>query len=210
MAVVIPEELFSTIKCKGKTEQYSPKEKIFTQGEDASHFFVVSSGRVRVYTISANGKERTIEVLEKGRVFGDSSFLTNSKRTVTIEAVVPSEIIRYDTEELTDMCAESPQLMKLIFQHMADTCNYLTHQIIQSSHYNSTQKLVDFFLGESLTRNVDILPYTHEEIADSVSLNRVTVSRIISVLKQNKLLDVQYGKVKILNRDGLKKLLPNN
>ena len=50
--------------------------------------------------------------------------------------------------------------------------------------------------------------YIDEEIADSTSLNRVTVSRIISDLKQQKLINVRYGNIEIINRNELKKLLP--
>lgn len=208
MAVVIPEKLFSLLRKSGNMKIYPPKSKIFTQGEEASHFYIVSKGRVRVYTVSPDGKERTIEILEAGRIFGDSSFLAGSKREVSIEAVITSEITQYRTEELIDMCAQSKQLMRLVFQHMADTCNYLTHQIVQSNHYNSIQKVADFLLNESSNRNTSELPYTHDEIAASISLNRVTVSRILSKMKADNLVDIKYGNIKICDRDGLMKILP--
>jgi len=209
MAVLIPNEIITLLKKSGEIEIHPAGSKVFTEGEDASHFFIVAKGRVRVYTVSANGKERTIEVLEAGRIFGDSSFLLNSKREVTIEAVVSSEIICIKSEELIEMCMKSQQLMRLVFQHMADTCNYLTHQIIQSSHYDSTQKVADFLFNESKIRKQDILPYTHEEIAASTSLNRVTVSRIISKLKNSGIVNVKYGYIEISDRKALEKLLPD-
>ena len=210
MAVVIPKELLSVLRMSGEKEVHKSKSKVFTQGEEASHFFIITKGRVRVYTILANGKERTIEVLEEGRIFGDSSFLTDKKREVTIEAVIDSEVICYRAEELIDMCSKSEQLMRLVFQHMADTCNYLTRQIVQSSQYNSIQKVADFLLTESKTRHQSILPYTHEEIAASIALNRVTVSRIISKFKSEGLVDVKYGNIEICDRNALKNLLADS
>ena len=209
MHVVIPQELFPLIAAEGSTEMHPPKSKIFTQGEIANHFYIVEKGRVRVYTITQNGQERTIEILETGRIFGDSSFLLNSRRTVTIEAVVTSEIICCDTEKLIELCTKSSQLMRLVFQHMAQTCNYLTHQIIQGSHYDSQQKVVDFLLNEAASRGTNTLPYTHEEIAASTSLNRVTVSRVISKLKQQEIIGVKYGYIEIINPHQLRKLLPD-
>ena len=209
MPVVIPQELFPLIAAEGSTEIHPPKSKIFTQGEIANHFYIVVKGRVRVYTITQSGQERTIEILETGRIFGDSSFLLNSRRTVTIEAVVTSEIICCDTEKLIELCTKSSQLMRLVFQHMAQTCNYLTHQIIQGSHYDSQQKVVDFLFNESTSRGTNILPYTQEEIAASTSLNRVTVSRVISKLKRQEIIGVKYGYIEIINPHKLRKLLPD-
>ena len=210
MAVVIPKELLSVLRMSGEKEVHKPKSKIFAQGDEASHFFIITKGRVRVYTVSANGKERTIEVLEEGRIFGDSSFLADKKREVTIEAVIDSEVICYRAEELIEMCTQSEQLMRLIFQHMADTCNYLTRQIVQSSQYNSIQKVADFLLRESETRGQDALPYTHEEIAASIALNRVTVSRIVSKFKSEGFVEVKYGNIEICDRNALERLLTEN
>lgn len=210
MPVIIPQKLFPLIVAEGSTEIHLPKSKIFTQGEVANHFYIVIKGRVRVYTITQNGQERTIEILETGRIFGDSSFLVNSRRTVTIEAVITSEVIRCDTEKLIELCTKSTPLMRLIFQHMAQTCNYLTHQIIQGSHYDSQQKVADFLFNESTSRGTNMLPYTQEEIAASTSLNRVTVSRVISKLKQQEIIGVKYGYIEIINRHQLRKLLPDD
>lgn len=210
MPVVIPQDLFPLLIAEGGTEFHPPKSKIFTQGEVASHFYIVVKGRVRVYTITQSGQERTIEILEAGRIFGDSSFLVNSRRTVTIEAVVTSEIIYCDTEKLIELCTKSSQLMRLVFQHMAQTCNYLTHQLIQGSHYNSHQKVVDFLLNEATSRGTNVLPYTHEELAASTALNRVTVSRIISKLKQQGIIVVKYRCIEIINPQQLREILPND
>lgn len=203
MAVVIPKELFSMLENAGKTMVYPAKSKIFTQGDKASDFYIVEKGRVRVYSLSAKGKERTVEVLGAGRIFGDSSFIAGSHRKVSIEAVTDCKVICCCTEELINLCSASQQLMRLVFQHMADTCNYLTAQLVQSNHYNSTQKVCAFLLEESAVRKETALPYTHDEIAASVALNRVTVSRIMSVLQKEKFVEYSYGYVKICDREGL-------
>jgi len=210
MSVVIPEELFSMLQDSGRQEFYTKKSKIFTQGDKAANFYVVTKGRVRVYFVSVNGKERTIEILEEGRVFGDGSFLANSRRSVTIEAVTDCSVISCRTEDLITMCTRSQALMRLIFQHMTETCNYLTSQIMLNNYYNSTQKVCAFLLSESSNRNTLSLPYTHDEIAASVALNRVTVSRILSNLKAQQLISMNYGMIDILNTELLKQLLPDN
>ena len=51
------------------------------------------------------------------------------------------------------------------------------------------------------------LPYTHNDIANCLGMNRVAVSRIMQELRAEGLLDYAYGKVTILNRIGLEQLL---
>lgn len=209
MPVIIPDILISTLRASGNTALYPPGDPIFAQGEAASDFYIISAGRVRVYTITAGGDERTIEILEAGRVFGDSSFLTNACRSVNIEAVIASEIIRLTTEELIRLCTCSEELLRLIFQHMADTCNYLTAQIIQGTYCDAAQKVAAFLLNESANRGRRTLPYSHEEIAASVGLNRVTVSKVLSKFKKQQLVGISYRSVEILDPLRLEALLPN-
>ena len=96
----------------------------------------------------------------------------------------------------------------LIFRHMADTCNYLTHQISRLVQYDSVQKVADFLLCEAESRGSSALPYTHQEIADSVSLNRVTVSRILSDFRGKGWIRSHYGSISILSPGALRSLLP--
>ncbi|MBQ1280894.1 MAG: Crp/Fnr family transcriptional regulator [Oscillospiraceae bacterium] len=208
MPVVIPETLLSLLHTAGTTARYAPKAPIFIQGELASDFYIIAGGRVRVFTVTADGHERTLEILGVGRVFGESSFLSNACRTVNIEAVTESEIIKYTAQELLALCTKSEALLRLLFQHMADTCNYLTAQLVQASDYDSTQKVAAFLLRESANRQQRVLPYSHEELAASVGLNRVTVSRVIANLKKQQLVRVTYRAIELCDAAGLSRLLP--
>jgi len=100
-------------------------------------------------------------------------------------------------------------LMKvLLFRHMAESTNDLTHQMTRLVYYSSRQKVADFLLQESRNRFLEALPYTHEEIAQSVCLNRVTVSRILSDFKKAGWVKSRHGTVTICDKKGLERLLP--
>jgi len=208
MPINIPQAYFPLFRSAGHIRRLPPGTNIFTQGEPAAYIYLVTSGRVRAFALSTEGQETTLEVLETGRIFGDSSFLSGTHRTVTIRTVTAAEIVVCRTDRLVQLCRGSEEVMVLLFQHMAETCNYLTHQVTRLVHYNSRQKVADFLLCESASRGLDALPYTHEEIARSVSLNRVTVSRIIGELKSQGLIDGRYGVIRVLDRAALQRLLP--
>lgn len=214
MPINIPEAYFANFRSEGRVQRFSAKETVFKQGDLAMYLYLVTSGRVRAYTLSSDGQEITLEVLEAGRIFGDSSFLSGAYRAVTIQAVTDAEIVICQTEKLLGLCQRSEELMVLLFQHMAETCNYLTHQVARLVHYDSRQKVADFLLCESASRGQThsgaVLPYSHEEIAQSVSLNRVTVSRILAEFKAKGMIDSRYRGVVIVDREALAAVLPAN
>ena len=208
MAIQIPEKYFSVFLSAGRAEELPAGTNIFMQGDAASDLYLITRGRVRAFTLSPAGKETTLEVMEAGRIFGELALLSGSYRSVSIQTVTDCQIVTASTEKLLPLCLDSEELTMLIFRHMADTCNYLTHQISRLVQYDSVQKVADFLLCEAESRGCTKLPYTHQEIADSVSLNRVTVSRILSAFKEKGWIDSHYGSISILSPGDLRGLLP--
>lgn len=208
MAIQIPEKYFSVFLSAGRAEELPAGTNIFMQGDAASDLYLITRGRVRAFTLSPAGKETTLEVMEAGRIFGELALLSGSYRSVSIQTVTDCQIVTASTEKLLPLCLDSEELTMLIFRHMADTCNYLTHQISRLVQYDSVQKVADFLLCEAESRGCTKLPYTHQEIADSVSLNRVTVSRILSDFKEKGWIDSHYGSISILSPGDLRGLLP--
>ena len=208
MAIQIPEKYFSVFLSAGRAEELHAGTNIFMQGDAASDLYLITRGRVRAFTLSPAGKETTLEVMEAGRIFGELALLSGSYRSVSIQTVTDCQIVTASTEKLLPLCLDSEELTMLIFRHMADTCNYLTHQISRLVQYDSVQKVADFLLCEAESRGCTKLPYTHQEIADSVSLNRVTVSRILSAFKEKGWINSHYGSISILSPGDLRGLLP--
>ena len=208
MAIQIPEKYFSVFLSAGRVEELPAGTNIFMQGDAASDLYLITKGRVRAFALSPAGKETTLEVMEAGRIFGELSLLSGSCRSVSIQTVTDCQIVTAATEKLLPLCLDSEELTMLIFRHMADACNYLTHHISRLAQYDSVQKVADFLLCESESRKSAALPYTHQEIADSVSLNRVTVSRILSDFKEKGWIGSHYGSISILSPGDLRGLLP--
>jgi len=67
-------------------EKFADGEIIFKEGSSGDWVYVVLSGQVEIYK-TINQRKYVIEVLGKGEVFGELSFLGNIKRTASAKAV---------------------------------------------------------------------------------------------------------------------------
>ena len=74
----IPDQYFKDFMSIGSQRVYKSSETIFHQADEADGVYLILSGRVRVFFVSADGKELTFEVLKKGRIFGDHSFIDHT------------------------------------------------------------------------------------------------------------------------------------
>ena len=209
MNIIIPENYFYLFESVGERCVLPSKTVIFYESDDANDICLLIKGRVRAYLSSSQGKQITLEVLKKGRIFGDGSFLNHSVRKANMATITDAEFIRCHITDLMPILQKNNDLMILMLQHLTSTCNYLTHTIERLVNYNSTQKVADFLLIETDDGRKSI-PYTHEDIAGCLDMNRVTVSRIMKKLKEENAVEYEYGIVSVTDAKILKHILEHS
>ena len=72
-----------TIVRKFKQELATPNDKICKEGEDATCFYFIKEGKVKVMTI---GETHKLTVLRQGDYFGEIGILIQNVRSVTVIA----------------------------------------------------------------------------------------------------------------------------
>ena len=106
----INEELFDYFKQVGTIKRYQKNEIIYMQDDCADELCLVLKGRVRVYHIKKNGDEINYDVLDKGRIFGESSLYENAYRPTTVSAINDVEIITCHLQDLYPYLSSSLDL----------------------------------------------------------------------------------------------------
>ena len=55
-----------------QVREYPVQSLIFRQGDPAERFYLVQSGKVKLYRISADGKEKVVEIITAGNTFAEA------------------------------------------------------------------------------------------------------------------------------------------
>lgn len=209
----INENLFHFFEQAGTKVIYHPNDIIYMQEDDSTNLYLILKGRVRVFNINPMGEEITFEFLNKGRIFGESSFFQNSLRPTTVMAVNEVELISCYLDDLYPYLSESKELTIALLQLLSQTCDYMTSLLKKAYTYNRYEKIASFLLEQTVTDNINkgivnsTLPYTHEEIATLVGLSRVTVTKVLNDFVKKGYIKNRYRKIIILNKKALAQLL---
>jgi CRP/FNR family transcriptional regulator, cyclic AMP receptor protein len=209
VTIKVPEMLYMYFEQGGNEVHLQAGAQIYMQGDQANRLYLIKKGRVRVYYMAENGDELTLEIVEKGRIFGETSFLVQATRQTTVDAVTEVQLVSCTMEELYPYLHQSKELILVLFQLLSNTCWHLAHQLKRSTFYNRNEKVASFLLEETAHPNIEkailenILPYSHEELAVCLGLNRVTVTKVLNEFKQKGWIKLQYKKIIIINREGL-------
>jgi putative oxidoreductase len=92
---------------------------IVKQGEPPNHFYVIKSGRLRVFRETADGIRTDLTELGPGDYFGEVALVTGQARTASVEAVEDSHLLQVSKEEFDWVLDNNPKLARHIIQQLA-------------------------------------------------------------------------------------------
>ncbi len=206
--------LFHYFEQSGLKVNYHPNDMIYMEEDNTSSLYLITKGRVRVFMMSPSGVEITLEILEKGNIFGESSFLQDSPRPTTVTAINEVELISCKLDNLYPFLNESTDLTISLMQMLSNRCDYLAFSLKKAYTYNSEEKVASFLLEQTKhddnEKDIlnDTIPYTHEEIASLIGLSRVTVTNILNKFEKAGYIKISYRHTKVLDKEALASLLP--
>ena len=93
--------------------------RIVSQGEDPEFFYVIQSGRVRVFRETADRIQTNLTELEAGAYFGEVALVTGQPRSASVEAMEDATLIKVSKEEFDRLLDQNPQLARHIIQQLA-------------------------------------------------------------------------------------------
>ncbi len=142
--------------------EYAPDDIIFCEFEPGNEFYFILSGKVKVVKI-INNREKTIDVLEEGDVFGEMSILEEAPRSASIIAVGSVRLLKFHRDNFDALLQGNPQLA------------YKLLVIFSKRIYDAKRRLMILLLDEPQLRVIDVLNMLAEqdpqyEMMESISL----------------------------------------
>ena len=188
---------------------YEQSETVYDATRNCLGVLIVKSGELRTFILSEAGKEVTLYRLTKGEVciLSASCMLNQITFDVYIEAEKPSEILLVDSSYFSDLVERNIYAENYSLKVAVDKFSEVMWTMEQILFMNFDQRLAVFLLDEAAKTGSETLALTHEQIAKYVGSAREVVSRMMKYFEKEGFVSLCRGKVIILNKSGLKKLL---
>jgi CRP-like cAMP-binding protein len=96
--------------------RFSPETFIISQGERGNSFFIVCSGKVRVFRVQ-DGEEVELALLKEGEFFGEMALLSGEPRSAFVEAVEPdTQVLEIPADALAGLSRKFPQVSTALWR----------------------------------------------------------------------------------------------
>lgn len=186
---------------------YKAKDTIFAPGDPDRQLYFVLSGTVRLYRIYGDYKEATVSLLKDGDVFGELSLQEGLCQSDFAQALTDVRVAGVRKSVLTEIVKRDPELaMKLFFsfserlKQSEEVISSLLEREVSARLATLLQNLGDRFGESNGSATVLDMRLTHQDLANMIVSTREAVSKVMSELQRDGLIEVRNRKIAISPR----------
>jgi CRP/FNR family transcriptional regulator, anaerobic regulatory protein len=177
-----------------RTINVQPHCSIFDEADPAEHVYTITAGTVKVYKLLGDGRRQITGFLFAGDFLG---LIHNEAYAYSSEALVPTRLCRFPRRRLEALLVEVPHLEQRLLAMASHELAAAQDQMMLLGRKSARERVVSFILMlcNSATRhgrpgNPVFLPMTRSDIADYLGLTTETVSRTLTLLKKQELIEL--------------------
>ena len=189
-------------------QHYARGQTIFAEGDEGVGFYVVISGRVKIFKLSADGKEQILHVFGAGEPFAEAAVFVGARFPAHALALEPSRIFFFPRQAFTDLIQENPALAMNMLAALSVRLKKFAHLIESLSLKEVPGRLAVhlLLLAEEQEQDVIRLDLTKTHLASLLGTIPETLSRILTKMSKQDLIATNGPFITILDRDALEAL----
>ena len=188
-------------------------ELLFNAGDASDSMYIVQSGRIRIWTVSAAGAEVTLNVLGPGTIFGEIGLLDGSERTAGASALDRVELSAIPRSAFDAALERDPQLARNVIGFLCERLRWVSARMEDSALRSAPERLsrmlvhlvhdygVETDAGMQLSINL-----TQGELARWTHMSRESLNKILNRWSDEGLLEQTRGKITVQDLERLEEI----
>jgi CRP-like cAMP-binding protein len=191
---------------EARSARYAKDSTVFEQGAEATSFFVLLHGHLRVEKTTPQGHQIVVRYVSPGEIFGVAQALALRQYPATAVAAVDSIALCWPSATWPRLTTKFPVLAANALQTVGRRLQDTQMQVLEMSSEQVEQRVAHVLLrlakqaGRKTAAGVEIdFPISRQDVAEMTGTTLHTVSRILSAWEQRGL--VEGGRQRIVLRN---------
>jgi DNA-binding response OmpR family regulator len=195
--------------CKDKKiKLYKKKAELFSQDDTPQHIFFVKSGNVKSFKSHAEGKELITNLYKAGDYFGFESILENNSYQETAVALEDSEIILIPKNDFLILVNTHSDVSASFISLLCRKVSDKEKQLLNLAYNSVRQRTAEALLKVAeLAGDAEMINISREDLSKIVGTASESVIRVLSDFKDEGLIEIESGKIKVLSHARLAKII---
>lgn len=191
-----------------KVKIFKKKSEIFSEGDMPLNVFFVKSGNVKTFKSHPDGKELIINLYTANDFFGFEPILENENYRESAIAMQDSELITISRYDFMLMIQSQPDVSKSFINLLCKKVAQRETQLLNLAYNSVRQRTAEALLKSvTLKDSKSIITISREDLAKMVGTASESVIRVLSDFKDEGLIEIESGKIKIIQPGKLEKVI---
>jgi len=186
-------------------------QRIMSPDDPPDRIHIVKKGKVRVYRVTPDGKQLTLDIYDKGTILGDMSLLGQEPIPEAFAETLDEAVIcTISPQEMRSLVERYPtigvNIISYLSRRLRDAESELESMAYQRVGQRLARKLVDLSsrFGVKTSRGTLIeARLTQQELAEMIGTTRETLAHTLADFRKRGLLDTEKQQVLIRDAEQL-------
>ncbi len=206
----LPPEELDRLEARARTRKFARRSPIYLPADDSGAVLLLARGRVKICSVTAEGKQAILAFIDPGELFGELAILSDSPREDYAEAIEDSTVVLIPSDAIGDLMESYGHLSlgvtKLIGLRRRTVERRLKSLLFRSNRERLTHLLLE--LAEQYGKRVDEgllldIKLSHQDLASVIGSTRETVTVVLGELQAEGRLQLGRRRIVLTDLQGL-------
>ncbi|MCP4686214.1 MAG: Crp/Fnr family transcriptional regulator [bacterium] len=185
------------------TRKANRGEMLFSEGDPAHSFFIVGSGKVKVFKLSPEGKEQILMIAQTGDSVAEAALFAGGAFPASAQTMENSELLAINREKFVGLLGRNPDLAVNLIARLSGLLRQMTRLVEGLSLTDVTTRLAHYLSSQRESTGQQLVKITLSEkkttLASQLGTIPETLSRSLAKLVREGVIAVDGPRITILN-----------
>jgi CRP-like cAMP-binding protein len=190
---------------------YKKGNIVYREGTRLTGFYCVTKGIVKIFKTGVDGKEQIIRFAKRGEIIAYRSLLSEELACTTAEVIEEAILCHISYQTLLFLIQSNWQfshhMLQIVCKELREANDFITDIAQKTVRERLAEVLIllkeNFELDNANTLQISL---TREELGNIIGTSAESVIRLLTEFKQDKLIEVEGRRIKLLNIKGLTRI----
>lgn len=190
---------------------FKKKQIIYSEGNHPNRLYYVVKGKVKTYRTNDDGKELITELYIAGDFLGYVALLEQSVYKDTAEALEETQLAVIPKEDFEELLNKNSQVTQKFIRLLAKNVSSREDHLLNLAYNSLRKKVAEALLllqdkYQNGTEKEFTIDLSRENLATIAGTATESLIRTLSDFRQERLIDIKGGNIKIINKKKLANL----
>lgn len=191
-----------------KVKLYKKKAEIFSEGDTPLSVFLIQSGEIKTFKSHPEGKELILSLYKKDDFFGFEPILEGADYTESAVALEDAEVVVLPKQDFLTLLYSHIDISAAFISLLCKKVAEKEKQLLNLAYSSVRQRTAEALLKTSQIKMAkDKMSISREDLAKIVGTASESVIRALSEFRDEGLIEIESGKITILELAKLEKVV---